>query len=60
MDFSTPANTTAQVILPQPETEEFKVMMNGKELKAMRNQENLIIEEVVPGEHRIKIKLDYK
>jgi hypothetical protein len=56
MDFTIPANTTARVILPEPDRKEYKVILNGREVETKREQGSLVIDQVVPGDHLIRVE----
>jgi hypothetical protein len=56
MDFTIPSNTTARVILPEPDRKEYKVILNGREVETKRKQGRLVIEKVFPGSHQIRIE----
>ena len=55
MEFTIPANTSAQVVLPEPDRDSFKVMLDGEEVKTIRRNGDLVIDEVLSGKHSVSI-----
>ncbi|MFP4621256.1 MAG: alpha-L-rhamnosidase C-terminal domain-containing protein [Bacteroidales bacterium] len=55
MEFTIPANTSAQVVLPEPEGDTYKVMLDGEEVKTIGRNGGLVIDEVLPGKHSVSI-----
>ena len=51
-----PANTTASVILPAPETSEFTFSVNGEEIPAEVKDGYILIDNLEAGKYRLEIK----
>jgi alpha-L-rhamnosidase len=55
LEFVIPANTSAMVMLPLPETAGFTVSLNGREIQAVTEADYIVIDNLEAGKHLLEL-----